>query len=400
MVLSRLPVARVLCVVLMCFVAVFVLSGCEEKVYVFVNTEYTVSAECPPGCTNTKVDFGDGTIKNGTPIGNNRYQASHTYTTPYDYRQVKCSCDNGNTWHDKAKVVVMKPKMKLEIFGPLILDPNNHYSESRGIRVTAVDPRNGNTFPKFVGTVNIAEDGTSIYSQNGGILPSSITFTASDQGVKTFGVESLADAKVPFTTKPDPAKIKTTNYEVYGGQSLEVEQWVDNNGNGDVDWCEYWVLAMLSNYHTSGSDAEVRFITGLVTHVGPDIWEANTYGKMDWDSTRIKINPAATNHRLDTNDQLTMTVLHESRHVYQSWETNQNVGTDHGDGPDNDDDPRLFFPDGDRLPEQVTYTSANNPNGIQDGVDVGNGDGDHDDYSTVAEPAIEDDADEFMNNYK
>lgn len=398
MVLSRLRGARVLYGVLMCFAACLVLSGCDEKEYVFVDTEYTVTGDCPPGCTNVKVDFGDGTVIAATPLGSDKYEATHTYTTPYDYRQVKCSCDNGNTWHDEVKVVVMKPKMKLEL-DILFIQTDNKYSENRLIFVTAVDPRNGNTFPGFVGTVNIAEDGTSIYTQNGGSLPASITFTAPDQGVKNFWAESLADAQTPYTTRPDPAKIKTTNYDVYGGQSLEVEQWCDDDSDGCVDWCEAWVVAIFDHYKTNGI-AEVKFVMGLPTVIGPDIWDPTARGLVEWDTTRIQINPAATKHRLNTDKELTRTVLHEARHVYQNWETNRWVGTDHDgliDDPDNDDDPRLLAYDGDCLPELVTYGSANNPDGIQDEVDVGNGDGTWDDFETIAEPAIEGDADEFMN---
>jgi hypothetical protein len=131
--------------------------------------------------------------------------------------------------------------MKLESLGTVI-SPAASYSEDTTIRVTAVIPGTQTPITAFLGAVKIAEDGTQIYSQNGGCLvfvqngcsPSSSVMIAVG-GTATFLARSLAGPKTvhvlggPPGEPPDPALIKTTNYPVEGGASLPVNQWIITN---------------------------------------------------------------------------------------------------------------------------------------------------------------------------
>ena len=271
---------------------------------------------------------------------------------------------------DSTAVVFIIPKVevKLEIEKvggkDTIIEPANKYSENTKIKASAVfaagGPNAGQICTTFTGTVNIAEDGTKIYSQNSGAIPKSITFAASDMGVKSFIVKSLADAKKTFLTKPDPAKLKTTNYPVFGGQSLEVKQWVDLNNNNRVDWCEQASDDILSAAKTAGG--EKGTVTGHTTGFGADFFEDKKWGKTFDNDKLVFINSAARGHRLNTSKQLTETVLHEARHNYQEHQTDISPpgsidnDSDPIEDPDNDDDPG-FFSDGDRLYEIGNFLS-------------------------------------------
>jgi hypothetical protein len=114
--------------------------------------------------------------------------------------------------------------MKLEKVGNTTISTDGKYSENTTIRVTAYNLNTRQPLTSFSGSVNIAESGTAIYSQNGGTLPSSLTLRS---GTGTFVAKSLAGPKVEGAAgqKPDPARITVTNFPVYGSD-LFVEQWV------------------------------------------------------------------------------------------------------------------------------------------------------------------------------
>ena len=141
------------------------------------------------------------------------------YTVKVEYTK------EGATASDTSgTITVVDVEMKLEKVGNTTIEAANTYSENTTIRVTAVNAANGQTCTWFTGSVNIAEDTSGqnyveIYSQNGGYLPGSITFTAGDNGVKEFVAESLAGPK-DYSHPPDPASIKTTNYDVYDADYL------------------------------------------------------------------------------------------------------------------------------------------------------------------------------------
>ena len=116
--------------------------------------------------------------------------------------------------------------MTLQQVGATVINPANNYSEDTTIQVTAVDATTGALLPGFTGTVNIAEDGTEIYSQNGGTLPASVNITTG--GTTTFVAQSLAGPSVtgPGGAKPGNAVIQTTNYPLWQAKELPVVQWI------------------------------------------------------------------------------------------------------------------------------------------------------------------------------
>jgi len=293
-------------------------------------------------------------------------------------------------------------EMKLELVGNIAIDATNSYSENATVRVTAVDPSSGATLTGFSGKVYLAEDGTGIYSQNGGVLPASVDLLG---GTTEFVAKSLSEAKVAFRTPPDPAKVKSTNFPVYrpwgplSPSSLSIAQWVTSGGR--VRWCQEWSDALLTAM--KGAGGEVGELANKVSEVRVDDWTSNRYGYTTTGSTVVHVNPAAPRHRTNASHELSDTILHESRHIFQAWECEQSpagaVNNDAGglnliDDPNNDDDPGLFS-DGDWLPEIVTYASEMNPNGLRDGIDTGTGDGSPDSWSIVVSPAWEGDATEY-----
>ena len=117
---------------------------------------------------------------------------------------------------NRKPITIWRVEMKLERVETVISTDGN-YSEHTTVRVTAVRSDNGATLSDFTGTVNIAEDGTSIYSpENGGTLPPSIEITSG--GFVTFVAKSLAGPATEGANgrKPDDAEMKTTNYPVRG----------------------------------------------------------------------------------------------------------------------------------------------------------------------------------------
>jgi len=315
----------------------------------------------------------------------------HTFTTASSSTNdlwVKCTCPVEDPDKESNGTFTVL-EMELSQTGRTI-EAANSYSENAEIRLTAVFA-DATCCYDFNGTVNLAEDGTAIYSQNGGTLPASVTI---ENGYEDFDAKSIAGAKTPFLAKPDPAKIKTTNYSVYSIASLPILQWLDENSNQRVDWCEDWVDDLLEEYQ--GSGGELGIVTGRVSYVAADSYTANTYGQMQaWGSYAFWINPAATKHRTNGDSYLMDTVLHESRHVFVDWDCHRSVGTDNGAGPDNDDDEGT----GDKAPELVYLASETGTTGVRDGVDVGTGDGTADNYAQVVLPALEADAVDFADDY-
>ena len=124
--------------------------------------------------------------------------------------------------------------MQLDLIGTAISTDGN-YSEDSTIQVTAVDASTGQPLTDFTGTVTIGEapppGEPAIYNQNGGSLvygsPTS-SVTISSGGTATFLARSLAGptAEGPTGQPPPPAIVTTTNYPLYLGNPLTVQQWI------------------------------------------------------------------------------------------------------------------------------------------------------------------------------
>ena len=281
---------------------------------------------------------------------------------------IKLTIPSKGRWYSQAhSITVVHVKMLLEKVGDTWIERQNNYSENTTIKVTAVNAATGQACTWFKGVVNIAEDTSDpdyvpIYNQNGGYLPSSITFTASDNGVKTFVAKSLAGPKVEGYVGPDPARILTTNYGVYNqGGYLIVPQWTDDLGQVDpraagdvIDWFEARTKAIFEN--ASGEAAEVL---SKISWYDQAWYGSGRKGKAhaSWgqECSPVSLNPCWSETRLNIPDidypyqcqvilgpDHTHTILHEARHCYQAWLTSWNTGLGIDDlpyvSPDNDED--------------------------------------------------------------
>jgi hypothetical protein len=245
--------------------------------------------------------------------------------------------------------------MKLEKDGPTTVNQSNNYSEDTTIRITAVNSQ-GQTIPYFSGAVSIAEQTTSIYTQNtayGATLPSSVNLVA---GTGTIVAKSLAGPRSALL-KPLDARIVTTNYPVYNALGyLPVEQWVNNDQYskrciGDAfDWFEIRTQDILE----SGS-GDLATVLSKLTAYEQVLTEAYI-GQTDFAHTTthvVRLNPCfvaemrvdiatgglACNAFSDDHDHRN-TVIHEARHCYMDYLSTLNLGQDDlpGDTPNNDDD--------------------------------------------------------------
>jgi len=295
--------------------------------------------------------------------------------------------------------------MDLERVGAPSIEAANTYSENQTIRVTAkLDMTTPLT--SFSGTVNIAEHNTTIYEENGGTLPASVTIPDDQTGSTTFVAKSIAGPKTRFVAGPDHASVHATNYASW---VVGVEQWVDTNDNDRVDWLEEWSDDILASYQDLTH--EIGGVTGKVTAIGVDLYENGTCGETTMGEETFRLNPAAPDTRTDRERQLHNTILHESRHVFQTYDCyrtgfpgmNDDEHDTHED-PDNDDDPIWQAIDGDWLPEVVFYDSEKGENSILDGdtenANGSHGDDTHDDWLTIAKLALEKDAVEFADKYE
>ena len=230
----------------------------------------------------------------------------------------------GNTATASASVNISSVLMKLEQVGPTVISTDGAYSEDTTIRVTAVDST-GATIPSFTGTVNIAENGTSIYSQNGGTLPSSVNLSSG--GTTTFVAHSLAGPKVWGTTKPDNAQVTTTNYPVWGGSAVAIPQWVISPTKLDslaAEGVYDWVQARAKDIFASAT-GDAATILGTISSYSITTGD----NQADWQraaQSPIEINPYSIYMRLDSgytaicgharNTFFTDVLLHEGRHTY------------------------------------------------------------------------------------
>jgi len=162
------------------------LAGCEDKQYLEVGDDYTVYGDCPKDCTGAKIDFGDGTVETGELVSCGEdvctYKATHQYSEPYDYRQVRCSCDGGTTWHDKVKVVIYRVELKAVVFTSdhgVLTDYNTDFAGSGG---TVYDPRGWRKNPAANNPISHTMGGRLTASITVKVEPSGLSFDLTGDG--------------------------------------------------------------------------------------------------------------------------------------------------------------------------------------------------------------------------
>jgi len=230
--------------------------------------------------------------------------------------------------NDAAITVTADVHIQLDRVGPTVISTDGNYSEDTTIRVTAVLPTR-ETLTGFTGAVNVVEVG-AIYSQNGGTLPPAVQITSG--GTATFLVRSLAGPKDESAgLPPDPAYIKSANFPMVEGANLRVDQWVVSSpklhslaADGVYDWMQARVRDVFSA--ASGDLASV-----LAAVESYSILPGGDFGQTPFTrapKSPIKLNPYSNLIRLNTvmngrcgqpgGKALTVTLLHEARHAFQS----------------------------------------------------------------------------------
>ncbi len=258
-------------------------------------------------------------------------------------------------------------RMKLQK-GQFFIEPGNNYSENVGLKAALIfppgHPNAGDTVVDFSGMVVFDEDPSTNYydGENGAsLLP---TTAQAQEGVAKIILKSVSNSNDP--AGPIDAKIIATAPAVAPDPAtnpLSVDQWVDESRNGLIDWLEKHSDEVLRCSRRVGDEA--KKIADKVKEilqdpgVGPEGPQCGSTPLLDTKATKISIaiSPVCgspNEHRLNVNNGLSITVLHESRHAWQNTERFRKVGVD-DDGlsetPRNDDDSDLLL-------EEVAFISA------------------------------------------
>ena len=289
---------------------------------------------------------------------------THTFTTPGIYSAtVTARCQECESKTDATGVVVYAIEIDLEQEGPTTISTDGKYSEDTTIRATARRSDTGAQLFDFEGTVEIADvSGFDIYQKNGGDLPSNVTISFS--GTTTFVAKSLVGPV--GSAPPASAEISTTNYPIFGGQPLEVKQWIDlqtidpERAVGPVyDWLESRLKDIYDSAGTTGpifgalstvstytvKDLGPRdFAQVVMSHSSDHLMEVNPFYSSVARLDRPVFLPCANTA---TSKGLTNAVLHEARHGWQDFLTTVNdLGHDDlPSRPNNDDDQDFLVED-------------------------------------------------------
>ena len=274
--------------------------------------------------------------------------------------RVKYVCDEENEETAELTVKVVEPAIKQEKV-KTVINANNSYSEDTTLKATVVfpegHPRKGETMTDFIGDITFTEEtGTAYYSTKGGKgapqLPQTVT---SVLGKAEITLQSLSNADVDLG--PPSAKIRATANQVSSESAtnpIEVDQWVDENGNGFLDWLEQHAYTILQQAHGVGGEVSVvtRGVTKIIQIPTVVKSEGTVCGAVRGITSPTVIGVAAVcpvggagidnRHRVNEDRELSKTIVHEARHVWQNIQQNRT-----GEEGLVDDDPRPGHPDND-----------------------------------------------------
>jgi hypothetical protein len=251
--------------------------------------------------------------------------------------------------------------VQLEKRGRTDVEAANGYSENTKIRATVVyppgDPKAGQRVRDFNGMITFEEEpATTYYDGNDGATSLPMTVQASS-GRAEIEIKSVSNSN--NTSGPVDAGIRAHGPELdedAATNPLAVDQWVDENGDGFIDWLEESATAIHRCFR--GQSGEVKTVEGKVSRLEQTTTACGTTPAQLANRSPIRISPVCgtpNRHRLNVTNELSDTVAHEARHAWQNSERNRHVGTnDDGNNatPRNDDDLDFFL-------EVVSFPSAN-----------------------------------------
>lgn len=288
--------------------------------------------------------------------------------------------------------------IKLERVGKTKIEPRNNYSENTSIRASVIcpegHPRGGEIVKRFNGVITFTEEvETNYYDGNNGAtaLPQNIQ---AKRGIANITIKSVSNSE--DVAGPVDAKIKATSpmlSQQAATNPLHVDQWVDEDNDGFIDWLEQQAKARRVHFR------RIPGIVGKVARVTTGIKQVPVgCGATDVDQTVIGVSPVCgtpNRHRLDTVKELSDTVIHESRHVWQHAQEKARLGG--GPPPTNDSDR-------DHCPEAVPADSeagAGDTSPIIDGTPPSTGDDTADlPYEDFCKKIFETDARDFGADHR
>ncbi|GEM_PF-2603000 len=221
-----------------------------------------------------------------------------------------------------VKSGALQPVIEVQTPGKVQIEPANNYSENTRLRIRLLyppdHPRAGEVMTGLPGTVTISEYVTRIYDGAHGAtrLPMSVTAAEGEWDVL---LKSLARYTVPDQRFAPVPKVEVR----YAGSlaSVRVPQWVDNDGDEQMDWLQQRVDDLIAAMQSSGIPEVMEVISAL------EGWHESyriECGGIDPGQPYVaRIGPSCLNwdgendHRLNTHQELTATLLHEARHVWQ-----------------------------------------------------------------------------------
>jgi hypothetical protein len=285
---------------------------------------------------------------------------------------------------DTVSFEPIRMEVRLEKRGRTQIEEGNNYSENTRLRATVVypagHPRAGQRVRSFNGQITFSEEaGTTYYDGANGatLLPQTVNASNGEAEILLKSVSDAASSPGPIDAQiraegPGLTPQAATN-------PLSVDQWVDENRDGFIDWLDDGSEAI--HDCARDQDGEVETVQGRVTSLSQESdWTVcGTTPIQVANRSPIFISPICgmpNVHRLNTDNELSTTVMHEGRHA---WQLSQRSNTRRGI---NDDGNRATLSNDDDLDfllEVVDFASANGiteaANGTGDNADDGAGAG-------------------------
>lgn len=320
-----------------------------------VELRATPSIQPAGACQNATVrwSFGDGTPDEDHALSGGVSTVTHTYTCVSNNScannsgfpvtvTVKCPACAAATGAGRIVVSTYEVAMRLERLGPITISDDGDYFEEAKVKITAVNSETGDPVTTFNGDVELADvtpDRPIYHPADNGEVPGTAHFTDSARGVVELTLRSRAGAR--DGARPPKAKISTPPFEVFGGEDLEIPQWVSEPVDGLWHGGERyaWMQAMLRDIRRDNAGGNVGNVIGTVAgYEIVDSLDSSAGGgpqlcgftpRFDTGEPDDVIHLAATCGSFRTNGAssnpcggptahgLTTMFIHEARHAYQ-----------------------------------------------------------------------------------
>lgn len=224
-------------------------------------------------------------------------------------------------FYTPAPMTAQSIELRITRAAPVYIDVNNNYAETGRFAVRAVfaagHARAGETATQVNATLRIEEWRTRIYDGRFGAthLPMQVEMRA---GQARFNLRSLARYSViEERSAPVPEVAVSLGQHV---QRILVPQWVDENGDDQIDWLQQQIAAIVAR----GLASDIEIVREVLQSVDSwqQSWRRDCGGVLPQSPTVVQIGAACLNaeglntHRTNFEHELAATILHEARHVW------------------------------------------------------------------------------------